>query len=694
MGLNVHKKMRRQQIHYNLYFLIAITWILVMIVSGYTSPTDGSSVGVQYTIKPLLGHQQQDTKPWLKYEVKMVYESFQHPEQIVYLGGYVSTSVWSLMRLNLTDGGVETILETVGYLAKPINENGNDIFYCMKEEAGVCNLVKYNATSGSSVIIAGGRSCDCDSQTTTQLSEMTFCLLGLLSVHKKNDLILIYYSDYTRIYEIDERQSSVKKIPGFDDLLHINSIHVNSNNDLYIAALYTIRKLHHTTGNITTIISLSGSSNFLTFELDNNEIIDSVESFYYFKFPDFQIFKTTVKYSGSSIIGMNTTSIGGAFITSGDSGDGGLATDASINFLNSLSVIGSKLWLIGINHIRQIDLKTGIISSLFSKNGMRVFNMNAQDMKAPFLLRSPKDLIYSDSSGSPSLLILEAGSASILNYTLSDGNIGIVENTLVPLSQDEPYRATPIISNPYSIALDLNSNLLISNDISYWTVNFLVKLNKSNTASHSILFGNKFSTSRDAPTNVKSSVLNRPSGVSSFASSNDILIFVSDTSNDRVLMISSTNGTISTIANKKDHGISGPSGITTLRREGETYVFFSDSNHCVWRIHLLSKTVSLIAGQPGIKGHVDGIALNSTFNHPSGIHAEYSAIYVADSNNHVIRKITLSTGIVSTVAGSGEPGYNGDGKLPLETQFNNPMGVISAQMGLIVAVSFITYWKH
>jgi hypothetical protein len=93
-------------------------------------------------------------------------------------------------------------------------------------------------------------------------------------------------------------------------------------------------------------------------------------------------------------------------------------------------------------------------------------------------------------------------------------------------------------------------------------------------------------------------------------------------------------------------------------------------------IRLVSPTgvVSTLAGSTTLRGNVDGAGTSATFSSPLGI-AQDSAgtLYVADAMNHTVRKIT-SSGTVSTLAGSaGQSGTNdGTGS---SARFNNPTGI-------------------
>ncbi len=71
--------------------------------------------------------------------------------------------------------------------------------------------------------------------------------------------------------------------------------------------------------------------------------------------------------------------------------------------------------------------------------------------------------------------------------------------------------------------------------------------------------------------------------------------------------------------------------------------------------------VTTFAGT-GQKGHADGPAGKAQFNGPHNVAAaKDGTVYVADTLNNLIRKIDPKTKMVSTIAGTGKPGYSGDG---------------------------------
>lgn len=95
-------------------------------------------------------------------------------------------------------------------------------------------------------------------------------------------------------------------------------------------------------------------------------------------------------------------------------------------------------------------------------------------------------------------------------------------------------------------------------------------------------------------------------------------------------------------------------------------------------VKLKDDVFSVIAGKKGKSGYLDGKIEDALFNKPKKIvQNKQGVIYVADSGNHVIRKIV--DGKVYTFAGNGKAGYK-DGSLK-EAQFKSPMGMTLDNLG-------------
>ncbi|HNB97373.1 MAG TPA: hypothetical protein PLS71_03990 [Leptospiraceae bacterium] len=91
----------------------------------------------------------------------------------------------------------------------------------------------------------------------------------------------------------------------------------------------------------------------------------------------------------------------------------------------------------------------------------------------------------------------------------------------------------------------------------------------------------------------------------------------------------------------------GINGVTT---DGTLIYFTVDGNHTILKLDPSTNTVNLIAGQTGVAGFTDGSALSATFNFPEDLVYLNNALYITDANNGAIRKMDLATNIVSTLA--------------------------------------------
>jgi len=106
------------------------------------------------------------------------------------------------------------------------------------------------------------------------------------------------------------------------------------------------------------------------------------------------------------------------------------------------------------------------------------------------------------------------------------------------------------------------------------------------------------------------------------------------------------------------------------------YLYVTDmNNQLIRRVDILTGEISKMAGKPVTSGTRDATATESRFSTPGGITMEGEALFVADTFNHTIRKIDMSTGEVSTLAGF--PGvYGSADSTESPALFNSPTDVI------------------
>jgi hypothetical protein len=138
----------------------------------------------------------------------------------------------------------------------------------------------------------------------------------------------------------------------------------------------------------------------------------------------------------------------------------------------------------------------------------------------------------------------------------------------------------------------------------------------------------------------------------------------------------SSQGTLDGIGSTAQFNL--PFGLTVQRDS----LFIADTNnHRIRVVNIKSGTVSTLAGNS--EGFNNGVGVSALFDSPAGIAVRGDSLFVADSDNHRIRLVQISNGIVSTLAGDGTPGdVNGTG---LTAQFNFPNGVLLSGDSLFVS---------
>ena len=103
-------------------------------------------------------------------------------------------------------------------------------------------------------------------------------------------------------------------------------------------------------------------------------------------------------------------------------------------------------------------------------------------------------------------------------------------------------------------------------------------------------------------------------------------------------------------------------------------IYFADSvTHTIRKVNVDSGAVTTVAGKAYAAGLVNGVAGATRFNAPQGVCWDGTNIFVADTGNHVIRKITLSTSTVTTYTGGLAVAGTDDAQSdPLKAKFNAP----------------------
>ena len=190
--------------------------------------------------------------------------------------------------------------------------------------------------------------------------------------------------------------------------------------------------------------------------------------------------------------------------------------------------------------------------------------------------------------------------------------------------------------------------------------------------------------------------LNFPYDVAVDASGN---LYITDTNNDRIRKVDSA-GTITTIAGTGERRFGGdggpaiqaqldaPSGVVV---DGAGNLYIADrANHRIRKVDSTGTITTLAGtGERGFGGD-GGPASQAQLNFPTGVAVDEAGnLYIADLANHRIRKVD-STGTITTLAGTGERGFGGDGGPASQAQLNFPTGVAVDEAGNL----YIADWSN
>jgi uncharacterized protein (TIGR03437 family) len=287
-----------------------------------------------------------------------------------------------------------------------------------------------------------------------------------------------------------------------------------------------------------------------------------------------------------------------------------------------------------------------------------------------------------DSSGN--LYISDVGNQRIRQVSRTGIVSTVAGNGIAGYSGDGGLAVNASLSAETGLALDPSGNLYIA-DAHNMRVRMVTPNGIISTVAGTGVQG--FSGDGGPAT---SATLNVPASVM-FSNGN---LYIADSSNQRIRKVSS-NGTITTVAgNGGPGGFSGDGGPATsaalnfplgMAMDGLGNLYFADGgNNCVRRI-APNGVITTVAGNGNGTGGFfgdQGPATSATLNIPEDVAIDVANnLLIADSANNRIRKVVVSSGIISTVAGITGNGFSGDGGPATQAELNFPWGVTTDATG-------------
>jgi sugar lactone lactonase YvrE len=369
--------------------------------------------------------------------------------------------------------------------------------------------------------------------------------------------------------------------------------------------------------------------------------------------------------------------------TFGWNGDGGPANVAQLHLPAGIAVDGGgNLYIADSanNAIRKITTD-GVIHTIAGLGPLAPGFSGDTGPATAANLNGPLDVTLDSSSN---VYVADTNNANVRKIT-SDGNIATIAGTTAIKSNvltiafgyagDGGAATSAELAGPAGVAIDSTGNLYIAT----YADNRIRKIGTNgNISTFAGNSGYGFAGDGGPAVNAQ---LAAPRGICVDSSGN---IYLADRWNNRIRKIA--NGTLSTIAGNGlanfggDNGaatsaqMSAPAGVA-IDKAGNVYISDFLNN----RVRMVSPSgiITTFAGNglPGFSGD-GGAATSAQLNQPAGLAIDSSGnLYIADSNNSAVRKVTQA-GIISTVAGTGGAlGFSGDGGAATQAKFMAPFGV-------------------
>lgn len=314
----------------------------------------------------------------------------------------------------------------------------------------------------------------------------------------------------------------------------------------------------------------------------------------------------------------------------GNSGDDGPAVDAELHYPNNLSLDASgNVYFIDTYHmnLRRIDVATGIITHIAGTNGPGGFS----------------------GDGGP------------------------------------PYSAA--MFNPVNCSVDADTNIYIADNF-----NYRIRLITDSNNVIQTHTGVGAAGYNGPDVHRLNAIVDQPSGLA-LAVNGDLFFTQFGVNQQRIRYIDADSGYVHDVAGTGPAGFNGngQDGLqttlnspTNCRFGPDDALYFCDvANNRVRRWDPVTHIITTVAGTGSLSYNGDGLpATEANLFYPDGLAFNAAGdLFIVESGGNRIRRVDHATGLISTIAGTGAGGYNGDDQPAASAQIHTPVGITADDQG-------------
>ncbi|HEX4168708.1 MAG TPA: choice-of-anchor D domain-containing protein, partial [Bryobacteraceae bacterium] len=384
-----------------------------------------------------------------------------------------------------------------------------------------------------------------------------------------------------------------------------------------------------------------------------------------------------------SVVYNSEYSLGSAACT----GSGNISCTVSISFRPTLpglrqgallvkdhsnNLIGTTL-LYGTGLGPQLTLYPGVISTVAGTGGSSGYVGDGGLALAAYM-NNPQGIAI-DNAGN--LYIADSINQVVRQVSAATGRISTVAGIILNpgYTGDGGLAVKAKLSNPVAVALDGSGNLYIADQGN----NVIRKVNAVTGLIVTVAGGGTGGGTADGLGDggpATNAILSGPNDVAIDGAGN---LFIADSFNGLIRRVDAASGIITVALGT---GLQDPTGVA-VDPAGNLYI--ADTNNSVVRRMDTSGKVTVVAGT-GVSGYTGdlGLAISAKLMKPACIRLDAAGdLYIADQAKNVIRQVNAQSGIITTIAGTGAANFSGDGGLATGAVLSSPTGVALDSAGNI-----------